>query len=248
MPLSSDTNNVLSPSHRLHGSNVERPAVDPPSDTGSGDERSCVDEVYQQILLRIIRGEFSGGMELKSTQLARQLGVSRTPIVAGLDRLVTDGILRKEKNKRAVVRHGAENWLVEIHELRLLLEPTAAGWAARHITDSAIDRLQTLASEAAPEGRRDWHEAARDFDYALHLAVADFADNLPLKETIRKCWSFKALSYAIGRDAPQTLEAGYRQHRIILNALARHDQPGARDAMEVHLRSAAECRPEQRIV
>jgi len=207
-----------------------------------------VDEVYQQILRRIVRGEFSGGMELKSTQLAQQLGFSRTPVVAGLDRLVADGILQKEKNKRAVVRHGAENWLVEIHQLRLLLEPTAAAWAARRITASAIDWLRTLAEAAVPDGRRAWHEAAQDFDYALHLAVADFAGNLPLGETIRKCWSFKALSYTLGRDGPQTLEAGYRQHRDILDALARHDPQEARDAMDTHLRSAAEYRPDQRIV
>jgi len=207
-----------------------------------------VDAVYQQILLRIIRGEYSGGMELKSTQLARQLGLSRTPIVAGLDRLIADGILQKEKNKRAVVRHGAENWLVEIHQLRLLLEPTAAAWAARHITDSAIDRLRMLAEAAVPGGRHVRREAARDFDYALHLAVADFAGNLPLGETIRTCWSFKALSYTLARDAPQTLDAGYRQHCAILDALARHDSREARDAMDAHLRSAAAYRPGQRIV
>src|SRR5262249_26115372 len=73
---------------------------------------SRVDEVYHQILAQIVRGELSGGTELKSTHLAARLGVSRTPVVQALARLIADGIVTQRMNMRAVVRPGAENWLV----------------------------------------------------------------------------------------------------------------------------------------
>src|SRR5262245_54951565 len=80
-------------------------------------EASRVAAVYEWILLRIVRGELTGGTELKSTQIALRLGISRTPVVQALQRLAADGLVTLEMNKRAVVRPGAEKWLVEIHDL-----------------------------------------------------------------------------------------------------------------------------------
>src|SRR5687768_1162372 len=104
---------------------------EPPSMSDS----SRVAEVYERILLQIVRGELKAGTELKSTQIARQLGFSRTPVVQALQRLASDGIVTLTPNKRAVVRPGAENWLVELHELRELLEPAAAARACERITE-----------------------------------------------------------------------------------------------------------------
>lgn len=216
--------------------------------SGANGEISLVDTVYQEILLRIIRGEFVGGQELKSTVLAKSLSVSRTPVVQALQRLAADGIVTLEINKRAVVRPGAENWLVEIHQLRELLEPHAATLAATRISDETFARLDELAAAAGDTTRKDWAEAVERFDFALHLAIADATGNLALREAIRKCWSFKRLSYAAGPDRPEALEKGYQEHLSILAALKAHDPQTAAAAMLFHLRSAANLRPDRRIV
>jgi DNA-binding GntR family transcriptional regulator len=214
---------------------------------GSRGETSLVDTVYQQILLRIIRGELVGGQELKSTILAKDLGVSRTPVVQALQRLAADGIVTLEINKRAVVRPGAENWLVEIHQLRELMEPHAASLAATRIPDETFAKLDELSAAAADPSRPDWSEAIEKFDFALHLAIADNTDNLALREAIRKCWSFKRLSYAVA-DRPETLEKAMAEHQAILAALKARDPQTAAAAMLFHLRSAANLRAERRIV
>jgi DNA-binding GntR family transcriptional regulator len=220
----------------------------PPRNPGIPAETSLVDTVYQEILLRIIRGDLLGGQELKSTVLAKDLGVSRTPVVQALQRLAADGIITLEINKRAVVRPGAENWLVEIHQLRELLEPHAASLAATRLTDEQFAKLDELAKEAADPTRSDWAEAVEHFDFALHLAIADATGNLALREAIRKCWSFKRLSYAAGPDRPEALEKGYQEHLSILAALKARDPQTAAAAMLFHLRSAAVLRPDRRIV
>jgi DNA-binding GntR family transcriptional regulator len=201
-------------------------------------ELSSVDEVYAAILLKIIHGELVSGAILTSTDLARELGVSRTPVVAALDRLVADGIFQKERNRRAVVREGAENWLIQIHQLREMLEPRAAALAATRITDEQLDKLRKLADLAKPASNRDWTTAARQFDYALHLAIADSCGNLPLRTTLYRCWSFKRISYGAIEPNPANLEVGYREHLIILQALQRRDAETASAAMLFHLKSA----------
>jgi DNA-binding GntR family transcriptional regulator len=216
-------------------------------------EASRVDEVYQAILLRIVQGQMSAGMPLKSTQIARELRVSRTPVVQALQRLAADGIVQLEMNKRAVVRPGAERWLVEIHEMRELLEPHAAALAAEHITDEQLARLAALAAVAVPgdglpAADRDWAAAAQAFDFALHLTIADASGNFVLAEAIRKCWDFKRLSYAAADEPHEVLDKGYQEHLAILGALRLHDPLTARAAMLLHLRSAARLRPAETIV
>lgn len=219
-------------------------AVKPPSPADS----SRVDAVYEQLLLEIVRGDLPGGTELKSTQIAQRLGLSRTPVVQALQRLASDGIVTLEMNKRAVVRPGAENWLVELHELRELLEPPAAARAAARITDEDLAELQRLAEEAQPHSHADWPAAAQRFDFAMHLKIAEHCGNFALAETIRKIWTFKRISYLASPEPAQTLEKGYAEHVALLAALKARDAETARAAMLFHLRSAGTLRTARNIV
>jgi DNA-binding GntR family transcriptional regulator len=200
---------------------------------------SSVDEVYIEILQRIVRGDFPSGTVLTSTRLATQLKVSRTPVVAAVDRLVADGLLIKVKNRRAIVRDGAEHWLSQVHQLREIVEPPAAALAATRISDEALENLEMLCNAAEPRRNEEWITASRRFDQALHLTVADSCGNLPLRKTIYKCWSFKQLVFDAGYDEPRLVETGYREHAAILQSLARHDSATASAAMLFHLRSAS---------
>ena len=224
-----------------------KPLPPPPPATSFG-EASRVSEVYEEILLKIVRGELPAGTELKSTQIAQQLRLSRTPVVQALQRLAADGIVSLELNKRAVVRPGAENWLVELHELRELLEPAAAAKAAERIGDDDLAMLDELAADARPHGHRDWLTAAQRFDFALHLMIAKHAGNFALGETIRKIWTFKRISYLAIPEPEETIEKGYGEHLALLEALRAHDPETARAAMLYHLRSVSATRSSRTIV
>ena len=211
-------------------------------------QHSLVDQVYHQILAKIISGEFPSGTELKSTRLASLLGVSRTPVVQALSRLIADGIVTQRMNMRAMVRPGAENWLLHIHELRLLLEPNAAGRAAGTIPNASLEMLKIAAAEVAPNSDDGWADRARGFDFQLHLTIADHCDNQPLRGAIYKCWQYKTLSYELGLDPTDVVLRGYHDHLNVLAALTARDASAAAAAMEAHLRRAATDRPEKRIV
>ena len=187
--------------------------------TGGDGKHSLVDEVHDAILLQIIRGELVAGAELKSTELAARLAVSRTPVMTALARLAADGIVVQPSNRRAVVRSGAENWLVDIHGMRCLIEPVAAESCAGKIPDPVLEDLHQLRHDAKPSKVYQWENGARYFDYGLHLVIAEFCGNLPMREAIRRFWSYKRLSYSEGQDSERRLRTGYRQHVEILAAL-----------------------------
>lgn len=219
-----------------------------PAPAQSRPEATRVEAVYQQILLRIVEGTLTGGEEIKGTQLAKQFAVSRTPVLQALQRLAADGLVTLEWNKRAVVRPGAENWLLELHELREWLEPPAAARAALLLTGETLSHLQAHAEAARPHAHPDWAAAAREFDFALHLAIAEHSGNFALEQTIRKIWTFKRISYLAAPERIETLERGYGEHLALLDALARRDAETARAAMWFHLRSAGNLRTSRTIV
>ncbi len=217
--------------------------------TDGGDaEMSLVDNVYDQILLQIVNGDLPGGTELKSTKLAEMLDVSRTPVAQALVRLEADGLVTQHRNRRATVRATAENWLVDVHQLRQLVEPHAAALAAGNISEDVLADLEMLAREARPNKEHPWTDAAAYFDSALHLSIAEFCGNLSMRSTIRQCWTYKRVSYQAGNDTEQSLRRGFREHTAILKALKEGDSEGAQAAVTKHLDSASKTRPQSRIV
>lgn len=215
---------------------------------GETSASTLVETVYDGILLRIIRGELASGTELKSTQVAAEMQVSRTPVVQALARLISDGIVTQQTHHRALVRPGAENWLVDIHGLRQQIEPAAAEAAAGNVPRTVIDDLRRLAEDAHAAAHTEWRTAARYFDYALHLSVAEFCGNLAVRESIRKCWMYKRVSYDAVADTDKAIQRGLEEHLTILHHLASGQSDAARRAMQDHLEEAARYRVHQRIV
>lgn len=209
---------------------------------------SLTDMVSETIVKEIVCGERTVGSRLKSTQVAERLGVSRTPVAKAFARLAADGILLQPNNHQAIVADGAAEWLVQLHEIRELLEPEAAFRAAGNIAPDVLDDLQALAKDAKPTKGEEWGEAAGYFDFGLHLAIAEFCGNLPMKTSIRKCWSYKRVSYDLADGCRAELKPEYEQHVQILHAVAAGDAKRARRLMREHLERASERRPTSRVI
>jgi DNA-binding GntR family transcriptional regulator len=211
-------------------------------------EQSLGNEVYLEVLRRIINGEYPGGYELKTTQLARELGVSRTPVLFALSRLISDGIAAQRRNMRAVVNIDADNWLLDVHELRLLLEPTAAALAAERITDEVLANLEALTLAAKPRKSRNWIKKGQELDFVLHLSIADHTGNEALRQAIYKCWQYKGLAYLLGADSPDLLGRSYPEHVVILDALKARQSEQAAALMKEHLRNVSLYRLDPKVV
>jgi DNA-binding GntR family transcriptional regulator len=212
------------------------------------ENRSLVDRAADEILSRIITGAFQPGASLKTTQLAATLGMSRTPIAGALARLVDDGVLVQAYNHAAVVGPHAKDWLDHVHKLRQLLEPEAAALAAGRLPEDVLDDLRLLIADAEPMIREGWQRAAMLFDFSLHLTIAEYCGNEPLAAAIRKCWSFKRVSYSLSGDCGENLETEYYEHVALFKALAARDARKARSRMSGHLKNASDTRPSARIV
>src|ERR1700748_672830 len=100
---------------------------------------NATDSTYASIRRAIMAGRAAPGTYLKEKHPAEIMGVSRTPVRAALQRLVGDQLLRSEANRGVFVAEWTSRDIQEVFELRLLLEPYAAGLAALHATPAQIE-------------------------------------------------------------------------------------------------------------
>lgn len=223
----------------------------------TGDGQPLVDRLAATLQARVLNGEIKTGTRLRQEALAREFGVSRTPVREALRQLQAIGIAQLEHNRGAVVRAPSARELREAYEVRAELEGLAAKLAATRISDDELARLrsaQQLFEHSIGrliERRRarrlqepDW---ADDSEWVrannlFHQAIQEAAGNAQLLRTIADLHrSFpRALTWSALRDSSQLLEENVRQHEAIIDAIQRGDGDAARERMIEHVRAAGE--------
>lgn len=117
-------------------------------------------EVYDGIRTSLARGHFSPGEKLVLRQLAKQYGVSLTPVREALYRLVVEGVLTHENGRSVRVPVLSRQRVLELRDMRLALETLAVEKGAELATPAQIDKLEKLT--AAVEAARKAGDVVRD--------------------------------------------------------------------------------------
>src|SRR5262244_3771229 len=116
--------------------------------SGRHDRRKVTDWVYEELKLAIVDLRLAPGEPLREATLAEQLGVSKTPIRQALTMLEQEGLVETMSFKGAVVAGYSKQDLLEIYELRELLENAAARAAAASMSDEDRSRLDRITQES----------------------------------------------------------------------------------------------------
>src|SRR3954470_18929756 len=108
--------------------------------------------VREQLQHAILEGALKPGERLRAEALAQRYGTSRTPVREALLQLEAQGLVEVEPNRGAVVRAFDRADLLDLYEVRALLEPAAAAKAAHNIAADDIARLQANCDGAQAAG------------------------------------------------------------------------------------------------
>jgi DNA-binding GntR family transcriptional regulator len=198
------------------------------------------DRVFDAIHAAIMSGELPAGTQLKVRDLAEQVGTSVMPVREAIRRLEESGLAVREPHKGAVVKSLTMAELVQIYEVRTLLEVEAARLGGSAVTDEdcrAMLRSCDQLERAVEDG--DIIDAL-DHDEELLGILYTASGNQVLVESIRGLWQ-RCRAYKI-RGAQRALDMSDRslwsfQPRI---AAAAQNRDGALAAEITHesMRSA----------
>jgi DNA-binding GntR family transcriptional regulator len=214
---------------------LETPRAARGQTTPRNDEEKLADAAYRNVLMKILSHELSGGSVIQERNLAKQMGISRTPMREALGRLEGEGLLVRLTDRLLSVRVITLQDYLHSLDVRAMIEPQAAALATSRITHHDLDRLrEALKALDADQGAK-LEEHHWRFDDLLHETIADKSGNPFLARSIREMRRYTKIFER--QTVPPRQKPGLEDHRRILAALATGRPDKARDAMVEHIRN-----------
>jgi GntR family transcriptional repressor for pyruvate dehydrogenase complex len=210
--------------------------------------------ISRELLLTIVRGEIPPGDALPSEdELASQFDVSRPVIREAVKELAVLGLVESRQGRSTRVTPtdewnqfapellaarsevgGVDAFLLELLELRRLIETGAAGLAAARATDDEIARM-TVEFERMQAGVHDI-ERFTDADVAFHDAILAATGNHLLTRLITMIGPVLRFGRMISLERrADGMTDSQRGHRKVLEAIRARNPEDARQAMREHL-------------
>jgi DNA-binding GntR family transcriptional regulator len=200
-------------------------------------------QLTRRIVLSIFAGELKGGDRLVEEELALKLGVSRTPIREALSELAALQLIRLKPNHGAIVRPFGPQQLIEIYQIRRVLEAEAARAAAPNIDAIALRQIREKTQSMMTDTNRGdaFSQDALNLDGQFHELIARASGSERLTEEITRYWMLaRSIGEAVG-NAAHTQDRAMDEHTRIMDALLARNGVEAAHAMSDHLDRSAEA-------
>lgn len=186
----------------------------------------------------IVDGRLEPGTRLKEEELARELGISRTPVREALLMLQAEGLVDAAPNRGAMVRVHTPEDLEDLYQLRALLEGYAARRAAMRITPEQLEELRASCDRFDALGPDDdLRELVRE-NMVFHSAILDFAGSSRLSAMVRRVIELPLVYKSYIWYSPDQKRISAHYHRQIVTALSGRDAERAELIMKEHVYEA----------
>lgn len=205
--------------------------------------QSASARAYAQIRKRLLSGEILPGTRLSEIELCELCGVSRTPIREALRRLESEFFVKIEPNRGATVVDWGREDVIEIFEMRALVEGLAARKAAINATEDQISKLFELCQEVdklLEERPAQYVDRFLEINGRFHALICEAACSARLGDVIAKLVDQAVVVRTAVQYTNDDLARSNRYHRDIANAVARRNALLAEQLMAVHLLVALE--------
>jgi len=206
-------------------------------DVGEPLTRNASVAATELIRQAIIDGRLEPGRRLKEEELARELGISRTPVREALLMLQAEGLVDASPNRGATVRSHTAEGLDDLYQLRALLEGYAARRAAGRLTEQGLadlrascGRFETLLEKEETELR----ELVRE-NMVFHEAILQGAGSGRLASMVRKVIELPLVYRSYIWYSPEQQRISGHYHQQITNALEARDAERAELVMKEHI-------------
>lgn len=201
--------------------------------------RQGADKAYEVLRQRLIGGQFKPGTQLKEEPLAREFGISRTPVRTALKRLVADGLVTADAGQGIHVSQWTDGDIEETFQLRMLLEPYAASLAATRGGDELVTKLKAsnLKMETAMIQRGDESIAQiQEANRSFHRALLDASGSPRLISILETMIDMPIIMRSFYLSTHSDLEQSLHHHQDLTVAAQARDGELARQVMQLHLR------------
>ena len=206
----------------------------------SKDHRPLRVIVYEELKMRILKGEIAPGQRLMEDETSEELGVSRTPVREAIKKLEKEGLVVVEPRRGTYAAQISDNDLIEILEVRESREALAAQYAAKRMKATQKEKLKSIAEK--------YNKAVKDgkltmmikYDTEFHRILAEGSNNKTLINLIDQLRELLLRFRYLYYDNTARAEKNPAEHQRIIDAIMDGDEKAAHDATLAHIGSLKE--------
>lgn len=186
----------------------------------------------------ILDGALSPGQKLVEGEIARQFGVSRSPVREAIQELERQGYVVKSPRRGTYVTELTAEDVTEVYTLRLVLEGYAAGVAGRACEPMVLDRMQGLVERMKQAASKPSYEDFSEADLEFHNLLCSAAGHsrlVYLSKCLRTQMGFLAV---LPKYSATELSTLVEDHRSLVEAIFDRRPDRARQIIQSHIRRA----------
>lgn len=196
------------------------------------------DRVISTLRAAILGGKLPAGRRLLEPDLARELGVSRTPVREALRALEKEGLLQRAPGRGVVVVEITAEDVEEIYTMKAVLEGVAVRLTCQRASEKDVERLHRFIDEMQGLAERDDIGAYAAVSREFHAALIQAARSRRLAELHRLVDMPIQRLRVFALSQPGRPRESVREHRAILDAIARRDSEAAEALIRKHVGGA----------
>lgn len=200
---------------------------------------SASSQAYAYAKQRLLDGRYAAGTLLSENELAKRLGISRTPVREAFLQLEAEGMLELYPRRGALVTPISPSEADDVLEARLLIETHCVGRVADQGEPLAAMLRESIAEQE--QGLRTGEQPFAVSDRRFHrlIVLANGNDVLTRVYDALRDRQQRITATASSRD-PARVAAFIAEHRGIADAIARGDARAAAALIAEHLRRATD--------
>lgn len=191
--------------------------------------------VYQELRRQILAGDIAGGTPLNQDEIAARLRVSRTPVRQAFLRLGSDGLITNRPNRGSVVTSLTARDILQLFEIRAVLEGFAASLAARNLDKRTLKQLESRVAvlESSEATSRRWVNLHDEF----HQLLCTLAGRPLLTDSVHAVRQRVVPYLRLYLTANKGTEILGYEHQTLLEVIATGEPEAADRAMREHVMS-----------
>ncbi len=197
------------------------------------------DFAYAVVRDRILSNEYPPGASFNQAHLAAELGISTTPLREALRKLQTEGLVELGAHRDAIITRLSVEEARDLLEMRLALDPLAAGLAAQRRTRDDIAQIRAASEIHALPGHPSLDQLVRHRRF--HQTIYRAAHNDVLIATLDALWDksdrYRLAALRRNRDDEELQQKDAEHHELMMCVIA-GDSDGASEVMRRHIQSS----------
>lgn len=204
--------------------------------------RTMMEIVADEIRVKILNGDYVPGQRLVTADIADEMGVSRMPVRDALRQLEATGLVETVPHRGTVVKDLSEIEIVELYQMRAVLEGLAARLASERADEALLGQMKTmLAMHDLRAIQNEDYDTFTRLNREFHSLVWAAAGSRKLENLLANLYDACAQYRNLSLLVPGRPDSIFNEHDAIYEAIKSHNCAEAERLARTHYENTAKA-------